>query len=683
MGSYRILVIDQSPEAAGEINSLLRNSGISVRVLYASTQYDLDAITGDKSPDIVIVQNPDSVDLEVSAISNFCRKFPNASCFIRRSTNELEFMKQAFDAGFTGFLDINDLDLTTSVLKRELENRQASQELQQHQKVLADIEDRYKLLLESSRDPVAYVHEGFHIYANPAYLELFEFDSFEDLEGASVLELLSLDKAEGDFRGLLKRINRGEMPEHEVKAVSNHDQRQLDLEFLTARFKGEHCVQLWIHERQSDPKMLAELEHLRNHDALTGLANRSSFLEDLENVEDCKKENLTCGVILVEADQINNIARELGARGTDHLMREIAGILSEECPETAICSRYRDSVFAGLIRADSKEEIETITKNILQRCRDSVFDLGDHSITATCSIGLTYIGQMRVDADELLQQSTAALIAAHEEGGDRMSRYRPKLTAVDGGDDDEHWGERLRYAINHSHENLLIIQQAIVDVADPDQDLFIEAFTYMKEGKDEIDPTVYMPKAENHQLATEIDRVILPQILSMIAHPESATEVSTYFHTLSHSSVEDATFPDWLQRQFESTGADSSRLVLQVSGSDIARNLKPVQQLLNSLEGLDCPFSIANFNGEKSLMAALQHLPISFLKLDAEITQQLSSNPKIRDQIQVIVSHAKANNTQVIAGEVRSAMELSTIWSTGIELVQGDYLKHKTRVAAL
>jgi len=683
MGSYRILVIDQSPEAAGEINSLLKNSGISVRVLYASTQYDLDAIGGDKTPDIVIVQNPDSSDLEITAIKSFCQKFPNASCFVRRSTNEVEFMKQAFDAGFTGFLDISNPDMTTTVLKRELENRQASSELQQHQKVLADIEDRYKLLLESSRDPVAYVHEGFHIYANPAYLELFGIESFEDLEGASVLELLSLDKEEGDFRKLLKLINKGQLPDHEVKAVSNHDQRHVHLEFFTARFKGEHCVQLWIHERQSDPQVLAELEHLRSHDALTGLANRSSFLEALENAEDCKQEGLTCGVILVEADQIGKIASELGARGSDHLMREIAGILADECPETAFCSRYRDSVFAGLIRADNKQEIEKITQNILQRCRDSVFDLGDHSITATCSIGLTYIGQMRVNADELLQQSTAALAAAHKDGGDRMSRYRPKLTAVDGGDDEEHWGERLRYAINHSHENLLIIQQAIVDVAEPDQDLFIEAFTYLKEGKEEIDPSIYMPRAENHKLATEIDRAILPQILSMIAHPESATEVSTYFYTLSHSSVEDATFPDWLQRQFESTGADSSRLVLQVSGSDIARNLKPVQQLLTALEGLDCPFSIADFNGEKSLMAALQHLPVKFLKLDAEITQQLASNSKIRDQIQIIVSHAKTNGTQVIAGEVRSATELSTIWSTGIELVQGDYLKHKTRVAAL
>ncbi len=682
MGNYRILVIDQSPEAAGEINSLLRNSGISVRVLYASTQYDLDAIGGDKSPDIVIIQDPDSSDLELSAVKNFCQKFPSASSFIRRSTNEFEFMKQAFDAGFTGFLDINNPDMTATVLKRELDNRQASNELQQHQKVLADIEDRYKLLLESSRDPVAYVHEGFHIYANPAYMELFDIASFDDLEGASVLELLSLDKEEGDFRKLLKRINKGVLPDHEVHAHTNHDQRQVDLEFLTARFKGEHCIQLWIHERQSDPQMLAELEHLRNHDALTGLANRSSFLEILENSEECKHDDLSCGVILIEADQIGKIADELGVRGADHLMKEISAILTEECPETAFCARYRDSVLAALIRADSKDQIEGIANNILQRCRDSMFDLGDHNITATCSIGLTYIGQMRIIPDELLRQSSAALQSAKEDGGDRISRYRPKLTSVDGSDDEGHWGERLRYAINHSHENLLIIQQAIVDVAEPDQDLFIEAFTYLREGEEEIAPADYMPKAEEHQLAIELDRVMLPELLNMISHPESATEISTYFYTLSNSSIEDPSFPSWLQQQFETTGADSSRLVLQLSGTEIARNLKPAKQLVTALQSLKCQFSISDFSGENSLMAALQHLPVSFLKLDTEVIRLLATDVKARNQIQPIVQQAKKNNIQVIAGEVRSATELSTIWSTGIELVQGDYLKHKTRVAA-
>ncbi len=682
MSNFRILVINNSPEAATEINSLMKNSGINVRVLFASTQHDIDSIGIDKTPDIVIVQQADESDISLSMIQEYCQGLAHVSSFIRCSTDEPDVIKRALEAGITGFLDINRDEQTSRVLKRELANRGASSELKQHQQVLSDIEDRYKLLLESSRDPVAYIHEGFHIYANPAYLDCFAIDSFEELEGTSILELISLDKNEGDFRKLLKRVNNGNLPEHEVQATCNHNEMAIDLEFLTARYKGEPCIQLWVHERKVDNEMLEELEHLRSHDSLTGLLNRVDFLGKLEQATTSKNfDNNVSGLMLAEADQIAGLSEDLGALGTDALLKEMAGIIRNTSGEEAICCRYRDSTFAILLQAPGKPEFEKLAEKLLKNCRTHVFNLGKHTITATCSIGLTYIGQMQFDSDQLIQHCTTALQSAQAEGGDRFSRYRPQLTTVNGADDEDQWGERIRYAINHSRENMLIIQQAIVDVAEPEQDLFIEAFTYILEGKEEIAPEIYMPEAEKHQLGIEIDRAILPEILGMIAHPESATEVSTYFYNLSQGSVNDSSFPVWLRQQLEATGADSSRLVLQLSGKAISKNLRPAQSLLTTLATLECKFSIAEFNHETRLLAALQHLPVSFLKLEPELTQKLSSDPKVSTQIEQIVQQAKAHKIQVIASEVQSARELSTIWSTGVELVQGDYLKHKSRVA--
>ncbi len=682
MSNFRLLVIDNSPESAKEIISLMNDSGINVRVLFASTQHDVDSIGIDKTPDIVIIHQPDESDITLSAIQEYCQGLANISSYIRCSTAEQDVIKSALEAGITGFLDINQDERTAQTLKRELDNRGASSELQQHQQVLSDIEDRYKLLLESSRDPVAYIHEGFHIYANPAYLDCFAIENFAELEGASILELISLDKHEGDFRKLLKRVNNGNLPDHEVQAICNHNEMAIDLEFLTARYKGEACIQLWVHERKVDNEMLEELEHLRSHDPLTGLLNRVDFLGKLELAAANKNlNNSVSGLMLIEADQIAGISEDLGAQGTDALLKEMAGIIRETSGSDAACCRYQDSTFAILLQAPNKQEFEQLAERILKKCRTHVFHLGRHTITATCSIGLTYIGQMQFDSDQLVQHCTTALQSAQAEGGDRFSRYRPQLTTVDDTEDKDQWGERIRYAINHSHENMLIIQQAIVDVADPDQDMFIEAFTYILEGKEEIAPAVYMPEAEKHQLGIEIDRAILPEILGMIAHPESATEVSTYFYNLSQGSVNDSSFPVWLRQQFEATGADSSRLILQLSGRAISKNLKPAQNLLGILGTLECKFSICEFTHETRMLAALQHLPVSFLKLESELTQRLSSDPKVSGQIEQIVQQAKAHNIQVIAGEVENARELSTIWSTGVELVQGDYLKHKSRVA--
>src|SRR5690606_3864320 len=60
-------------------------------------------------------------------------------------------------------------------------------------------------LLESSRDPVAYIHDGMHVYANQAYLDLFGYDSAEDLEGMPIMDMLE-GTAQSEFKQFLKTL---------------------------------------------------------------------------------------------------------------------------------------------------------------------------------------------------------------------------------------------------------------------------------------------------------------------------------------------------------------------------------------------------------------------------------------------------------------------------------------------
>src|SRR5690606_6626678 len=89
-----------------------------------------------------------------------------------------------------------------------VESRRAVRRLQA---ALRETERRCDALIESSRDPIAYIHEGMHIRANQAYLEMFGFEDFEEVEGLSLLDLVAPAHADG-FRQLLKRLSKGEPP---------------------------------------------------------------------------------------------------------------------------------------------------------------------------------------------------------------------------------------------------------------------------------------------------------------------------------------------------------------------------------------------------------------------------------------------------------------------------------------
>ena len=82
--------------------------------------------------------------------------------------------------------------------------------MNQLQSALHESERRCDALLDSSRDPIAYVHEGMHVRANQAYLEMFGFAE-DDIEGMSILDLIAPADAE-KFKAALKRVDKSVQP---------------------------------------------------------------------------------------------------------------------------------------------------------------------------------------------------------------------------------------------------------------------------------------------------------------------------------------------------------------------------------------------------------------------------------------------------------------------------------------
>ena len=124
---------------------------------------------------------------------------------------------------------------------------------------MRETERRCDALIDSSREPIAYIHEGIHIRANPAYLEMFGYESFEDIEGMSLLDLVAPEHVDA-FKQLLKRLSKGEPPppRHELTArdIEGRDFPAV-MEFTAAQYEGEPCQQV-IFRRQAqdvDPEL--------------------------------------------------------------------------------------------------------------------------------------------------------------------------------------------------------------------------------------------------------------------------------------------------------------------------------------------------------------------------------------------------------------------------------------------
>src|SRR5207342_3937798 len=163
----------------------------------------------------------------------------------------------------------------------DLEARRAQRLLEAQ---VRETERRCDALIDSSREPIAYVHEGMHIRANQAYLEMFGFESFDDIEGMSLLDLVAAQHVDG-FKQLLKAMSKGETPppRYELEAHDTEGNAfPAVMEFTPALYEGEPCLQVVFRRQEVDPELAREVEELRQRDQVTSLLNRPTFLRSLE-----------------------------------------------------------------------------------------------------------------------------------------------------------------------------------------------------------------------------------------------------------------------------------------------------------------------------------------------------------------------------------------------------------------
>ena len=229
---------------------------------------------------------------------------------------------------------------------------------------VSDIHQRYNLLLESSSEAIAYLHEGLHIYANPSYLDLFGYESFQEVEGFSILDLLRSDGGATDLKQLLKSLARGDLPEEALtlQAVRAEGETfKASAEFAPAHYDGEPCTQIMVRkqiEAGDSAELQQELEKLRSHDLLTGLLNRQAFIRHLQGELEQPPAERHMAVVLATLDNHAALQSRVGAAATDLLIRQAAEIFGEVIGEDLLPSRLSDHVLAARVWFGERQDAE-------------------------------------------------------------------------------------------------------------------------------------------------------------------------------------------------------------------------------------------------------------------------------------------------------------------------------------
>lgn len=672
----KILFIENSLEEAEQIISLLRNTGIAVRPARATNVEQLQAAVNELEPDVVMFDPTVAtitLDEAVKVLDAYGRDY---SLLGLVNTMDNHVVAELFVHGARGIASRTQPKQLIAVLQREFESLQTRRQVRRLETALRESERRCDALLDSSNDAIAYVHEGMHVRANQAYLETFGYDSFDDLLGLPVLDMI--DSAHADeFKSLLRGHSRQEkMPSQLALHARRADGSHFDatVEFAPATFEGESCLQIVFRRQLVDQAVLEQLQR----DPVTGLFNRARMLECIDDaVAAAAKGRKGQSLLLIEPDNWASLVGGIGLGKADELLAGFADRIRMLLGADDVAGMLAEHTLGVVLDSREDEAIKEWIAKLQHSVSNEIFDAGARSITVTASIGGSLLGEKNANTELLLNQASQALRTAQSLGGSKMELHDPAAREKADEERDRYWLELLQQAL--AKDGLVLYHQQTISLQDAEGD-YSEILLRMNGPQGEVLPGFFMPIAEKHNLTGAIDRWVLDQAIKALQARETQGQQTTFFIKLTAASLQDDTLLPWLGERLGKAALKRGQLVLEMTESKVMTLLRPAQEFVNGWKKLGGRFALEQFGSGLNSFQLLNHVDADYLKIDRSYMAELPQHPDSQKKVAELCQQARELKRQTIAEWVEDATSTSLLFACGVDFVQGNFLQVPQRL---
>ncbi|MGR4894900.1 EAL domain-containing protein [Stenotrophomonas sp. LARHCG68] len=671
--TLRLLIVDDSAENAEAIVSTLRNSGIAVRPFRPQSPDELVQAVGGQPLDLVLAANaytiPQSLLTQQVAASG-----KDIPMILLADQVDAQLLLDASANGIRAIALRTEPDHLLSVVRTEWTDLQARRGLRRIEVQMRETERRCDALISSSRDPISYIHEGMHIRANEAYLDMFGYESFDDVEGISLLDMVAPQYVE-DFKNLLKSLSKGEAPppQYEVHARNQDgDTFPATMEFTAATYEGESCFQVVFRRREEfDPELAREVEELRQRDQVTGLLNRPTFMVHLENaVAQVSRSDGQYGFLLVEPDHYNRLLADIGLDSADALIAALGQHLASAINEEAQLARFGEHSFALLCQGQYAHTTQ-VAERVRQAFASHVFSIGQRSATVTVSIGGVQVGEKIASVGQVLSHANDCNRAAIELGGNTVKVFDPGATDRVEEERIQRWVQRIGEAIAGDGFHLRF--RPVLNLMGEPMQLYDTSLLLENNGE-LVSPGTFLPIAEDHGLLAPLNRWVVANAIRALGERRRAGHTTRLMVRITPESFTDPQLLDVIRDGLANEGVDGDQLWLQIPEAKVFTHLRNAQQFLAGVATMGCKVGLEQFGSGLDSFQLLAHFQPAFLKLDRSFTADPAQAKEQLDKTREITGKAQEAGILTVAEFVTDAATMSLLFSAGVDYVQGDFV---------
>ncbi len=407
------------------------------------------------------------------------------------------------------------------------------------------------------------------------------------------------------------------------------------------------------------------------HDALTGLPNRSLLLQRLAHAAArARRSHSQAAVLFADIDRFKNVNDTYGHAVGDALLIAVAQRLEAVIRPGDTLARLSGDEFVFLCEdLEHVDDVEMLATRI-ERAFDAPFVVGDTEISVTASVGIAYGGVGEAVTDDLLTNADMAMYQAKRSGG--ASHKVIDLRAAKVAHDRNRLEQDLAKAL--PEDQLELAYQPIVRLPDGHV-VGVEAllrWTHPQQGSVPAMTTVSI--AEQSGMISDIGRWALERgcrdrVQWLADHPDHPLDLAV---NVSVRQLMGPGFSETVAAVLDSTGMDPTALALEVTeGIFIADDDDRAINVLADLKSLGVRLALDDFGTGYCSLAYLRRFLVHTIKIDKGFIADIRSDHTAATIVAAVTNLAHDLGMRVTAEGVETRHQLDAVVSMGCDLAQG------------
>ena len=412
-----------------------------------------------------------------------------------------------------------------------------------------------------------------------------------------------------------------------------------------------------------------------NHDALTGLVNRRSFENTVnEALEASRHSREAHALCFMDLDSFKIVNDTCGHQAGDELLRQLTQLFNSLVRKSDVLARLGGDEFSVLLYKCTVAEALKLANQIRHEVENFQFLWEENRFTIGVSVGLVVVDDRWDSIKSLFNAADSACYIAKNEGRNRVVVYREGEGNASNRKVATHWVEEINNAL--AADRLRLACQKILPLHNQHDGLRFEMLLRLEMPDGElVSPKAFLPTAERYGLISALDERAIQLTLNwLVANPALLNSIRHVSVNLSAGSFSNEEFASQLIKNIASSGIPGSKICFEISETVSIANLSTVSCFMDKLAAVGCRFGIDGFGSGLSSFAYLRKLPVDFLKIDGLLIKDILDDPTDLTLVKAINDISRSMGKRTVAGYIESADLLNAVQEIGIDFGQGFHL---------